>query len=427
MRFPTTVLFLFLLLPGPESLAGQEGAPPPVADPGESLQVSLLTVGQGDLYWERFGHNGLLFVDEESGEETVFHWGVFNFHQEDFFPRLAKGTMLYSMDDVPLDEFLLQYRHTRRSVWIQELNLTPRQRMHLYSAVRENALPGNREYRYDYYRDNCSTRVRDHLDRVLGARIEARFSGQATPWSFRWHTRRILQEMPPYYLGIQFVLGPNGDRPISFWEEMFLPRALKEGVREVEVPDGQGGTRPLVSAERMILDPGRPPPPADVPFAFPFFLLAGLLWGGSFFWLAARSSKLTIVRRFGILILGGGWTLVATAGGTLLLAAWLFTDHFFWYANYNLFQVNPLFLPLVLAFPFFLFSGRFPGWARNLAAFLGFVAVAGLVLELLPGLGQRNAEILGFTLPMNLALWAGSGCLHARCEGAGRDPADESS
>jgi hypothetical protein len=231
--------------------------------------------------------------------------------------------------------------------------------------------------------------------------------------------------MPPYYLGIQFVLGPNGDRPISTWEAMFLPRVLKESIRAIQVTDSQGGTVPLVASERMILDPGRPPPPADVPFAFPFFFLVGLLWGGTFFLLANHGAGPSTLRRIGILALGGGWSLLAAMSGTLLLAAWLFTDHYFWYANYNLFQVNPLFFPLVAAFPIFLFSGRFPTWAKNLAAFLGIMAVVGLLLGFVPGLGQRNAEILGLTLPINVALWAGAVCLHARCKEARQESAGE--
>jgi hypothetical protein len=90
------------------------------------------------------------------------------------------------------------------------------------------------------------------------------------------------------------------------------------------------------------------------------------------------------------------------------MGAWLFTDHVFWYANFNLLQVNPLFFPLSLAFILFLIRGRFPRWGRDLAVILGVVSIAGAALELLPGLGQRNGEILALTLPVNLALWVGS-------------------
>jgi hypothetical protein len=425
----SAALFLLattFLPPGPPALVSQERGEVFPQEPGEYLTVYLMTVGQGDAVWERFGHNALVFRDDRSGEETAYHWGVFDFDQVDFIPRLARGTMLYSMAGRPLGTTLGEYRYTGRSAWIQELGLTPAQRWELLRRVKENDLPENRDYRYDYYRDNCSTRVRDHLDAVLGGELRHRFSAENTPHSFRWHTRRILQTMPAYYLGIQFVLGPNGDRPISVWEEMFLPRTLRESIRDVQMPDGRGGIRPLVSAERQILDSGRPPPPSEVPFALPVFLLVGLFWGGAFLWLVGGEAPPAVLRRLGIMVLGGTWSLLAGVGGSVLLAAWIFTDHYFWYANYNLFQTNPLFLPLALVFPVFLFTGKVPRWSRTLAVVLGVAAVVGLVLELVPGLGQRNAEILALTVPLNLALWRGLVGLHDRETGVDGGPTRES-
>ena len=106
--------------------------------------------------------------------------------------------------------------------------------------------------------------------------------------------------------------------------------------------------------------------------------------------------------------------MVAALGGSLLMGAWLFTDHVFWYANYNLLQVNPLFFPLPVAFSLFLFRDRFPRWGRDLAVFVALVSAVGVALELLPGLGQRNGEILALTLPVNLALGAAAVRLHRR-------------
>ena len=111
-------------------------------------------------------------------------------------------------------------------------------------------------------------------------------------------------------------------------------------------------------------------------------------------------------------LLAGGWGLVAALSGSLLLVAWLFTDHIFWYANFNLFQINPFFFPLPVAFFLFFLRGSLPLWGRNLALVLGLVSVLGLALQLLPGLGQENGEILALALPLNLALWVGALRLH---------------
>jgi len=421
-----------LLLLGPLTLGAQEGDSEPPPGPGESLKVSLITVGQGDVVWERFGHNAILIQDEETGWQAFYHWGVFDFEQADFIPRLIRGTMLYSMgvsDPVSAQE---ENERAGRPAWVQELALTPSQRWELRSLVQENALPENREYRYDYYLDNCSTRVRDYLDRILDGRLGALYSADTTAFTYRWHTRRLLRDMPLYYLGIQFVLGPTADRPITEWEEMFLPLSLMNGIREVQVPDGSGGVHSVVASERVLLDPGRPEPPTSPPPALPIFLVIGILWGGGLLWLVGAGSDLGVGRRLGVALLGGGWGLLAALSGSLLLGAWLFTDHIFWYANFNLFQVNPLFLPLPVVFLMFLFQDRFPRWGRDLAMVLGVASIAGLALELIPGLGQKNGEILALTLPVNIALWMGAVRLHrsvgekasAKAEGAGCCGAD---
>jgi len=417
------VLLLLALLGtnlGRGEAGGQGSTAPSYSGWEENLRVSLVTVGQGEAVWERFGHNAILFQDPTTGWELAYHWGIFNFQQVDFVPRLIRGTMLYSMGPSHFRASLEEYRLLGRRVWVQELALTPQQRGDLLAFVERNALPQNRDYRYDYYRDNCSTRVRDALDRVLGGAVEERFSADTTSHTYRWHTRRILQAMPPYYLGIQFVLGPRADRPITVWEEMFLPMTLKDRLGEVQVPGPDGAPRSLVASESLVLDSSRPGPPSAPPFAFPVFLMAGLLWSGVWIALWRGGEGVGLGRRLAVSMVGGGWALVAGLGGSLLLGAWLFTDHVFWYQNFNLFQANPLFLPLIPAFGVFLFTGRYPFWARRLAAVLGIISVVGVAVELLPLLGQRNAEILAMTVPMNLSLWAGLRGLSPRVEGAGQ-------
>jgi len=383
-------------------------APRPAAEePGQTLRVALVTIGPGDAVWEKFSHNAILIEDRATGRSRAYHWGVFDFDQVDFIPRLIRGTMLYSMATVDPDWAFAAYARQNRSVWVQDLALTPRQRSDLLTFVEWNARPENRAYRYDYYRDNCSTRVRDALDRVLGGEIRRRTEADITAHTYRWHTRRLLQTVPPAYVGIQLVLGGAADEPLTAWEEMFLPIRLQEELRTLDVVDAEGVTRPLVIREEQVMEAVRPPIPTAPPFAFPWFLLVGLLWSGAVLLLGRRSSggdEPGWVRRLGIVVLGGGWSLVAGVSGVLLLGAWLFTDHVFWYRNLNLLQMSPFALFLTPAFALFLFAGRFPRWGWTLARLLAGVSVLGVLVEILPGLGQRNAEILALTLPVNLSL-----------------------
>ena len=385
---------------------GQE-EPGPDPHPGASLRVVLVTAGQGDAVWERFGHTALWIQDEETGRGAAYNWGIFDFGQVNFMGRLIRGTMLYRM--APLDPFasLEEYRAAGRRVWLQELDLTPAQRLNLLAFVQWNALPENRDYHYDYYRDNCSTRVRDALDRVLEGALRETMEAVPTEDSYRWHTRRLLQDVPWAYAGIQVVLGPRADAPLTAWDEMFLPRGLMCRLSEMEIRGPEGGLRPLVKEERLFLESSRPPAPEEPPLALPWFLSLAVLWGGAILLLVRGGGEVGWGRRLALTVLAGGWALVAAALGVLILGAWIFTDHVFWHHNYNLLQVNPLFLPLPFAFVWYLVRGRFPRWAREMAAALAVVAVVGALMQLLPGLGQANGELLALTVPMDLALgWA---------------------
>lgn len=412
-RSSVSPILTFLLLSGvalPGSAQEDPGAVSPDSSrhPGEALTVYLMTIGQGDLVWEQFSHNAIWIQNEETGWSRGYNWGIFDFDQVDFYPRLFRGTMLYSMAPFDPGYFLRVNAHFDRSVRVQKLALTPDQKAALLAFVEWNALPENKDYRYDYYRDNCSTRVRDALDRVLDGRIRESAEALTTNHTYRWHTRRLLPAFPGAYTGIQVVLGAAADRPLNGWEEMFLPIRLMEEIRDVEVPDGAGGMRPLVVEERQLLNTSRAPIPTAPPFAFPWFLLTGLFWGGAIMALSRRGPSLGWLGRSGLAVVAGGWAMVAAVCGLLLLGAWAFTDHTFWYRNLNLLQFNPLFLPIPLAFLLYLFRGVFPRWGRNLAVGLGAVAGVGLLIWLLPGQGQENGEILALTLPVNLSLAFGT-------------------
>jgi hypothetical protein len=399
--------------------AGQEAEGGGVVPEGESLRVFLLTAGGGEAVWEQFGHNAIWIHDTRGDWSAAFNWGVFDFQQVDFIPRLIRGTMLYSMRPANPDSFLAAYQREDRRTWIQELALTPEQKVELRAFVQWNDLPENRDYRYDYYRDNCSTRVRDALDRVLGGQLRARFDTIPTPTTYRWHTRRLLGGLPIYYLGIQLVLGPRADRPLSAWEEMFLPLRLRDWIREMEVADGEGGTRSLVTEERLLFDGTRAAEPSGPPGALPWFLLAGVLWGGLLVLMARGGAPAGLLGRTGLSLLGGGWAALAGTCGVLLMGAWLFTDHFFWYRNYNLLQLNPLGLILAVGFFLFLLRGRLPAWMGRLALILAGLSVVGALVQLIPGLGQRNVEVLLLSLPVNLGLGVAALALKDRPESDG--------
>jgi bisphosphoglycerate-independent phosphoglycerate mutase (AlkP superfamily) len=68
----------------------------------------------------------------------------------------------------PTDLFMVEYITSGRSVTEQVLNFTLEEKNRLYNALVENYKPENRYYAYDFFRDNCATRVRDMLELAAG-------------------------------------------------------------------------------------------------------------------------------------------------------------------------------------------------------------------------------------------------------------------
>lgn len=377
----------------------------PVA-PGDSLTVYLMTMGPGEQVWERFGHNAIWIHDARTGADRVWNWGLFSFGQEDFIPRLIRGEMMYWMGGFTLDSTLREYEHSGRAVWAQELALTPEQEVELDRLIRLNAEPENVFYRYDYYRDNCSTRVRDMLDAVLGGALRSAYASQPTGTTWRWHTLRLLDRAPLPRTGVQIVLGNPGDEEIDAWQEMFLPLRLRAYVDDLEVAGPDGRPRPLVVREVQLVE-GRTPAPARAPRGREVtFLVAGLVGAGALVILAVGAARGSATARWLLALAGAAWCAVAGVIGLLLVGAYL-TDHVFWHANENLLQASPL--HLLLGAGALLLIGRrtSPAWVVTLARWIAAFACLGLVGKLWSGFGQGNLEIVALTLPLNLALaWA---------------------
>ena len=383
--------------------------------PGFHLEVSLMTIGPGDAVWERFSHNALVIRDNRAQTELAYNWGIFDDHDADFMLRLARGQMLYSMQGYEASRWLAGYSRDNRDVWLQRVNLTPGQRLELQALLTEMNTDANRYYRYDYFRDNCSTRLRDALDRVLGGPIRAATEGTDTGTTYRWHTARLLQSVPAAYAGIQFVVGNRGDETISAWDEMFLPLRLKEHLEGVRIVDAEGEPGPLLGEAVQVLEAVRDPVPLAAPdFLFPLLLLGTAL--GAFFaglgWVAGDGKRWG---RWALALSGAAWSTGVGLLGTALLLSWFFTDHVFWTLNENAFQANPVSLLLALVLMVLLVrdvlnpsDGRSEIWAGKrvgaVAKVVGGLAIAGLFVQVFPGFDQVNGEVLAVLLPAHVGL-----------------------
>lgn len=378
--------------PAPED----QGLPEPA--PGSDLRVSLITVGAGPVVYEMFGHNAIRIQDPARGLDVSYNWGMFDVAQEGFFWRFLLGDWQYWMAGLSSEGMIAHYVASDRGVVEQELDLTPDQRLALLGMAEFNARPENAWYRYQYFLDNCSTRVRDVLDIVLGGRLRERF-GEVPGETFRFHTRRLTADNALVYVSLDFFMGGRGDRPITAWDEMFIPMMLRDFLGDTD----------LVTSE-AVLDEAAGIPLGEPPRRFLWFWLTGMMlaWlaGGAVVYfprLRTAGPTLNAVLKAEFVLVAGLWSLVAGLSGLVMIVSH-FTAHEFMHWNENFLQANPLSLVLAVALGPAVFAGRWRRLATRTAQLAAGVSVIGLVMQVVPGIDQVNGYHLAVTVPAHLAV-----------------------
>jgi hypothetical protein len=365
-------------------------------------QISLLTIGPGDIFFERFGHNAIVVRDQANGYAAAYNYGIFDFDQQDFLLNFARGRMRYRMAVDAFDDDLQMYRDEGRTITEQRLNLSPEQTRSLVEFLEWNARPENAQYRYDYFEANCSTRVRDALDRAVGGALHAQSEGRSRGYTYRLDALRLMAPSPVLMLGIDLGLGPYADQRIDYWQESFVPMTLSNVVPQVNLQSANGQPMPLVAATTSIAIGHVEEPPALPPDLRWPFLILGLVLGTVLAWLGRSRPAST---RIPLAIFASVFELFCGLGGLVLLFLWLGTEHRAAWRNENLLLLDPLCLLLL---PAWIGSVR-AGWhVRRATTWIAWLVVtlAGFALfsKILPWFAQANLHWILLLLPIHLAL-----------------------
>ena len=377
--FLTRVFLLVLLTLSLADVANGE----PVWIPELSrTEVWLVTYGPGEIYWQRFGHNAIWVRNPDLGLDHAFNFGFFDFAQQNFFMRFLQGRMLYFSAAQPVRDEFSAYITENREIRAQRLNLTSEQISGLTTYLLREVRPDRRDYLYDYYDNNCSTRVRDAIDQALGGALSSEFGPRAAYQTRRDHTRRLTSRDFWLYLGLEIGLGAQAAQAISRWDEMFIPEVLAKALEDMTI-DRHGVIEPLVTDEIVVYESTLEPPPSQPPGTWPRYLLVSLvilvLCG-----LLGRWLPLTVMAKT--------WLGLSGFIGLALLFLWFGTDHEVTRLNLNLFVFNPFWL--LLAF--------WPRGTRGLFYLLCLFSVVAVLMTWLPP-GQYNLDVLAAFLPLNLA------------------------
>lgn len=392
---------------------------------GASIDISVLTFGPGEVLWERFGHNALIVADAATGQRLAYNWGVFDFNQPNFLTRFLTGDTRYWLAVYLADEMFAEYVSNDRTARLQVLDLTNVQRAALAEFVAWQAQEENRYYRYDYYLDNCSTRVRDAIDRVLGGTVAAALSDvPASPTTWREQTALVTDGDWPPFAGIHVALGRNADRELTRWQESFMPGLLANHLATVRLTGPDGATRSLVEHDSVLYLAQRAPLPERAPFRGFVSLVIGAVAGGIIFALGvlriggnSTGGNSTGGNRTGGNRTGGNraatillriiatlWYLIGGLLGTALLLAGTVTKHApYMGSNGSLFQVHPLLLLAACCAPFAGGAGRAARTFSKLAILIAVLSIIGAILQMTV-LAQDSLVVIAVTLPVHVAL-----------------------
>ncbi len=330
----------------------------------DQATISVVTCGpyQKAIYLA-FGHSAFRVHDPASAIDYIFNYGVFDFDKPNFALNFARGYNYYMLGVHDYRLFRDNYIEDNRYVHEQILDLTAEQKQKVFDFLLWNARPENREYAYDYFYDNCATRIRDVIQSSLGNDVVFDGSYVTTKYSIRQLTDLYLGQQPWGDLGIDICLGLPMDKIATPYEYMFLPDYIESGFDHAIVKK-DSISAPLVREKKIIYETHLQAGERSLPHPLYVFGALAVIAVGLGIWDLKRR-KLSIW--FDAALFG-----VTGLIGVLLFLLWFFTDHKAAANNLNILWALPTHLAALAMF------GKKPGWLKGY--FLAVVVVEGLLL-----------------------------------------------
>ncbi|WP_106931426.1 Lnb N-terminal periplasmic domain-containing protein [Adhaeribacter arboris] len=198
-------------------------------------RISLITCSPGDELYSMYGHSAIRVADPAYGIDYVFNYGTFDFSTPNFYPKFVMGKLKYKLAVSNFSDFLAAYQYYNRLVYEQVLNLTAPQKNNVFRFLQTNYLPENREYYYDFFFDNCATRIRDVFQKTLGDTLKFNPALNQKKQSFRQIVGIYQNPFPWADFGVDLAMGEASDRQATASEYMFIPDYLQEGFAKATV------------------------------------------------------------------------------------------------------------------------------------------------------------------------------------------------
>jgi hypothetical protein len=328
-------ILLFLIL-CPICLTAQEKVQ------GEYLTIKVVEIGPGDEFFSWWGHLAVMVDNELTGESLCYDFGVFSFEDPHLVRNFLKGDLNYKIMVSAARDELGWYIQNNRDITLYTLNLNDRQKEQIVYSLNWNTLPENQNYLYKIFTDNCVTRVILIIDEALGGKFIEKYKNEKGRFTLREHAERHLYRSVIMYVLLNFIMAEEIDKPLSKYEEMYLPSEFAAALADFSYADENGNIQPLVSGiEKLNTAVGRPEVLSKPPHGRLYAFFAGITGAVVFALLIVFGRK----NRFFRVILGITQSLVAlywALAGTVLFYAMFFSHHTYTYNNPNIIYANPL-------------------------------------------------------------------------------------
>ena len=295
-------------------------------------EISILTIGPGTLLMDAFGHNGFRVRDRERMLDVVFNYGTFDFDTPNFYLKFAQGKLNYKLSHNSYDDFFQAYIAQNRSIDEQILDLTRTQKQQIFDFLLNNAKPENKYYLYDFFYDNCATKMKDVLKVSLNEKLTFKQPDDFNPKTFRALIHEHVNRNSWGSLGIDIALGSVIDKKATAEEHMFLPKYIHVFFEKAAFTN----SNKLLIKQSRSLYKKREKSISNI-FLLSPLMIFGLL-GLLILWFTYRDYKSN--RRSKWLDIG----LFSITGliGVCLLLLWFATDHTATANNYNLLWAFPI-------------------------------------------------------------------------------------
>ncbi len=307
----------------------------------ESTKISLLTGSPGADLYSTFGHSGIRIKDHLTNLDIVFNYGTFDFSAPNFYLNFVRGQLNYMLAVQQYENFAYSFQYENRSITELDLNLTTEQKRRLFLLLKENYKPENRNYKYDFFYDNCATRIRDIIKTAFGDDFQYNYPDDwvSSKLTFRNLIDLYLTHHHWSDFGIDIALGLPTDAIARPTDYMFLPDNLERGFEMAMIM--RNGKMASFTSSKIILV-SRKDIERDVFFITPgrlmwaLFILSVIL---SIFSLKKKKS----IHWFDVMY----FSLIGILGWVIFLL-WFFTDHLATKNNYNLLWAVPFHFPIFL-------------------------------------------------------------------------------